>query len=234
MFVQNHFRLELILFSLAIIFLIIFTSGCQTQSSKSAEATLSVQSWTSQDGNQVILRTPSQKRTDYFDNDVKQICFRFSVEGMWNPTNERGLLVSNDGKEQVGVLMLPREKLDKIDGKDLVDKAISLHLAYNTRRHKSSPIASSTDQIQTDSGTAVKWTGEWKISHKGQDFIAQVNRWFVEINQDWLAVITASHGSGGGEMAKKIIGSLQHTESPNCYWPIIKPILLSPCVECDS
>ena len=219
---------------LAIIFLTVVAVGCQTQPVTTTDSSITVQSWTSQDGNQVILRIPSEQRTDYFDNDKSRMCFRFSIRGMWNPTNERGLLVSPNGQELVGVLLLSRRDLDNYEGNNLIAKAISLHVAETDRRLNSSPIASHTDEIHTDSGNVVRWTGDWKVSQQGQDLIARIVRWLIVVNQNWVAVVTASHGSGGGDMAMKIIRSLEYSDSPDCYWPKIRPILSAPCHQCGT
>jgi len=93
------------------------------------------------------------------------------------------------------------------------------------------PKASNTEELQAPAGPVVKWIRTWELPYQVQTILAVVNRWLIEVDEDWVAVVTASLGD---DMAMKTENSLQHAEPPDCYWLIIRPVLSSPCHECES
>jgi len=207
--------------------------GCQTQSTRPADPPIQVQSWIGPDGNQVILRIPGEEHTHYYDNDEEQICFHFSDKGMWNPIRERGLLVSQDRKDQIGILMMSTEDLENYSDEDLLAEAVASHLEDFQKRFESTPLASQTIEITATPEKNSEMDRQMEGLRDGQELIGMVNRWLIEDNQYRIAAITASDGSGGCEMATQILRSFEASQSPGCFWPRIYPILSSPYYQCE-
>ncbi len=164
-----------------------------------------------------VIPIPSENRTYYFEINKNLLSFSFSLPGMWQRTNQTGLLTSTDRKKQAGVSLGPGTDVKGYQGKDLLARAVSATVIFNEKRHGKPADSSKVVPFKSNYSGSIKWIGRWNFTRGGKRYIAEVIRYFVEVKPDWVAVITASHLTNGHDMALQIIKSISVTDNPDVY-----------------
>ena len=173
--------------------------------------------WISGGGEHVVLHNLKQQQTRYFHNNSDGLSFGFAVDGIWNPTEEPGLLQSVDGKNQVGALIWSEEFLQKYKGKDLVTRAATCQREFMNKVRGTKAKKVKTSDFGSRYPDSIRWRGEWPFKMYGQTFTAEVVRYIAEIRPGWVAVVTASTGAGGDDRARNIFDTMEFFEEPDGF-----------------
>lgn len=166
---------------------------------------------------EAVLNIQREDRTYYFNNNKDRLCFGFSLSGQWKPTEQSGLLVSANGKEHAGALVLSEEDLKGLQGEDLLSRAVSAHVLSFQRAQGKPANSSVVEPFKSTYSKSIKWTGRWHFSGQGRTYIAEVVRYMVVVKPGWVAVVTASHGTDGDDSATEILRSMTISDEPDCY-----------------
>jgi hypothetical protein len=176
-----------------------------------------IKGWSSGGGKYVVLRIPKQNRTYYFVNDESRLCFSFWVRGTWHPTGEAGLLEADDAREYAGALVLSAADLKKYEGKDLLARAVSLHMHEFTQRRGKAPKSSNVEAFESPFPGSIRWSAQWYFQHDGHKYLAEVVRFMAKVKPEWVVVVTASFGTDRAGTARRILKSFTTTTEPGCY-----------------
>lgn len=180
------------------------------------------------DGNEhVVVNAHRQQRTFYFNNNNARQCFAFSADGLWNATDEPGLLGSADEKGFIGVLLLSEEDVQEFEGDDFLSRVAS----SQQQRHGESAEEITVEQFDCCIQNAIRSTGRWTVKEKTPGMVERLEealeeyeeivlervRYIAEVKPGWAAVVTASYTVGGDDRARSILESMRFSDAPDCF-----------------
>lgn len=205
-------------FALLVVVLAAVISGpVRAADAQRSGAGTGIKGWSSQGGKYVVLQVPKQNRTYYFVNDESRLCFSFWVRGKWHPTGEAGLLEADGAREHAGALLLSAADLKQYEGKDLLARAVSLHMHEFTQRRGKAPENAKVEPFESPFPGSIRWSAKWYFQHDGHRYLAEVVRFMAKVKPEWVAVVTASFGTDGADTARHILKSFTTTTEPGCY-----------------
>lgn len=205
-------------FGLAIVVLGVIISGpVRAAGAQKPGAGTGIKGWSSRGGKYVVLRVPKQNRTYYFVNNESRLCFSFWVRGNWHPTGEAGLLEADDARAHAGALVLSAADLKQYEGKDLLAKAVSLHMHEFTQRRGKAPKNSKVEPFESPFPGSIRWSAQWYFQHDGHTYMAEAVRFMAKVKPEWVVVVTASFGTDGADTARGILKSFATTTEPGCF-----------------
>lgn len=177
--------------------------------------------WASRDRTEVILAFPTKEQVWYFNNNSDRLCYTFTVSGNWKPGGKPGLLVSEERRAIVSVLLISEKELKHIKGNDILTRAVNFMAMIYEKAHGRPPDSSKVAPFESSRAGSIKWSAYWITERAGKPVRAEANKVFVEIAPGWIAQITASYTADGDEMTRDIIETLGSKTDPECYWPLI-------------
>lgn len=172
--------------------------------------------WSFLDGMHVVKDELNFNRATYSYNAGKGPSFSFTVDGGWHPTEEPGLLETDDGKGMVGALLRSEEDLRNYHGDTLVKRAAAWHKEAMDERRGKKAKESSVEPFDCRYPGTVRWCAKWPYKMYGQKFVAEVVRYIAEVRPGWAIVVTSSATVGGDDMARKLFDSMCFCDEPGC------------------
>lgn len=184
--------------------------------------------WVSDDRVEVLVSFPNQNRTYYFNNNAKRLCYSFTVFGFWRPTKTPALLMSEDGRREIGVLFHDAKEVGGNEDTSLAMRAAFFIIGIYERQIGTLFDKNEIVPFPSSKPGSVKWIGEWRQTLDGQEARIGATKYFVPVLDDWVAHITVlgSEQQEGhptnDEFARQAIASLNTSSEPECYWPFLR------------
>jgi hypothetical protein len=161
-----------------------------------------------------------------FYNNPRPFCYTYMIPGDWVSGREAGSYVSEDGRAFVGVLFELSKNFEGLEGATLVQRA-----EKSISREYEKALGVRLAGIELDPFESAR-PGTWKWQAdpvtQGNHEITAASKFIIDLNpHEAVAIITIQGTPDDDGLARRIIETLKTTSNPECYWPVLEPLLKS-------
>jgi len=188
-----------------------------------AQAEAPVEYAISPDRTELFISIPEKKESYYFNNNAKRLSYTYKIPGKWKPSQESALLVSEDGRAFVGVMLYSTKELEGYEGNDLLTRTSNLITKNYQQKIGKSPASKKLVSFSSPRSGTMKWSASWhSVGKDGRPVELRTDKVLWEISPGWVAQITVNGTSDDDGLARGILETLNATSKPEGYWPFIR------------
>lgn len=180
-----------------------------------------VQYTVSADRTELVLAFVEQKKSYYFNNDAKRVCYTYPAPGMWRLSGKPGTLLSKNRRASISVALRAADDLQPYEGVDMTARALSflgeIYAKISDNQH-----SMTVTPFPTKRAGAVKYAVSWSGQTQGKPTVFRGGGYLAEFAPGWVAHLELGGAADADGLASSILSAISTTTEPECYWPFIR------------